>query len=149
MDFDRTENETDIAPRQHYPTDIGINPPAYEVYCMTAIEEQRKVFITLLEAQERKYMAHIELLNDQMKHLTESSQRSTEQMGRLILEALQNIARKDTSTGNQVLQALTSPTRKSRVHNKTQQTMDKFIFPFDQSDLTDQPTEPPDLTQID
>ena len=148
MDSDHTENETDIAPRQHDTTDIGINPPAYEVYCMTVIEEQRKVFITMIEAQERKYMAHIELLTDQIKHLTESSQRSTEQMGRLILEALQNIARKDTSTGNQVLQALTSPTRKSRVHTKTQQTTDKFIFPFDQSDLPDQPTEPPDLTQI-
>lgn len=147
-DFDHTKNEIDTAPSQNGPTDIRINPPPYEVYCMNAIEEQRKVFITMLEAQERKYMAHIELLKDQIKHFTESTQRSTEQMGRLILDALQNIARKDNSTGNKVLQALTSPTHKRQVLNKTQQTMDKFIFPFDQSDLPDQPTEPPDLTQI-
>jgi hypothetical protein len=92
MDTDRTENETDTVLNHHDPTATRAIIPAYELFCMAAIEEQRTVFKTMLEEQEKKFMVHIELLKDQIKMLTESIQRSTEQLGRVIPENMPKMA---------------------------------------------------------
>ncbi len=49
MDIGRTENETDTGLHHHDPTATRDILPAFELFCTTAIEEQRKAFITMLE----------------------------------------------------------------------------------------------------